>query len=219
MCELGMALWIKICGITNADDALQAIASGADAIGLNFVHSSKRRIDVATGTAIRKAVGDRAEVVGVVADRTVAELRELRRSTGIEWLQLHGNESSEILRAVLPRAYKAVRIATASDVNDTRSVAGERLLVDAKVVGELGGTGQTFEWTLVRELAVARPVIVAGGLTPDNVAEAVRIIGPFGIDVASGVETSDPRKKDPDRVLAFVRAARRAEKGSWSAGA
>jgi phosphoribosylanthranilate isomerase len=219
MSEPGMALWIKICGITNADDALQAIASGADAIGLNFVESSKRRIDVATGTAIRKAVGDRADVVGVVADRTVEELRELRRSTGIEWLQLHGSESSEILRAVLPRAYKAVRIAAASDVNDARSVAGERLLVDAKVDGELGGTGQTFEWTLVRELAVARPVIVAGGLTPDNVADAVRVIGPFGIDVASGVESSDARKKDPDRVLAFVRAARRAEKGSWSAGA
>ena len=214
-----MALWIKICGITNESDALHAIASGADAIGLNFVESSKRRIDVATGAAIKKAVGERVEVVAVVADRTAAELLHLRERTGIEWLQLHGNEDSEVLRAVLPSAYKAVRIATASDVSDARSVAGDRLLVDAKVSGELGGTGQAFEWTLVRELAVLRPIIVAGGLTPDNVAEAVRVIGPFGVDVASGVETSDPRKKDPDRVLAFVRAARRAEKGSWSAGA
>jgi phosphoribosylanthranilate isomerase len=209
----GMALWIKICGITNVEDALHAIASGADAIGLNFVESSKRRIDIATGAAIRSAVGERAEVVAVAADRNAAELRELRESTGIEWLQLHGNEDPEVLRAVLPHAYKAVRIATASDVNDARTVAGERLLVDAKVSGELGGTGHTFDWILVRELAGVRQVVVAGGLTPDNVAEAVRVVGPFGVDVASGVEASDPRKKDPDRVLAFVRAARRAQKG------
>src|SRR5262245_16664953 len=127
MCLPGMALWIKICGITNVDDALHAIASGADAIGLNFVESSKRRIDVATGAAIRAPIGNRAEVVGGVADRTVTERRKLRQTTGIDWLQLHGNESSEILRAMLPNAYKAVRIATASDVNDARSVAGERL--------------------------------------------------------------------------------------------
>ena len=209
-----MALWIKICGITNVEDALRAIASGADAIGLNFVESSKRRIDVPTGAAIRKAVGDRAEIVAVVADRNAAELRELRERTGIDWLQLHGNENFDALHAVLPHAYKAVRIATASDVNDARTVGGERLLVDAKVKGELGGTGHTFDWTLVRELAAARPVIVAGGLTPDNVGEAVRIVRPFGVDVASGVETSDPRKKDPERILAFVRAARHADGGS-----
>src|SRR5262245_2774323 len=209
-----MALWITICGITNVHDAHHATASGTTAIGLDFGESSKRRIDVATATSIRRAIGDRVEVVAVVADRTAKELRELREGAGIEWLQLHGNESSEILRAVLPRAYKAVRIATASDVNDARTVAGDRLLVDAKVSGELGGTGHTLDWSLVREPAGARPVLGAGGLTPGNAADAVRVVRPFGVDVASGVETTDPRKKDPDRVLAFVRAARRASGGS-----
>jgi len=205
-----MGLWIKICGITNVEDALAALDAGADALGVNFVSSSKRLVDVAVGLAVREAVGDRAEVVAVVANRSPAELAELRERTGIACLQLHGNEAPDAVRAVLPQAYKAVRIATAADVREAWSIPGERLLADAKVDGELGGTGRAFDWTLVVELAAVRPIVLAGGLTPENVAEAVRLVRPFGVDVASGVEAGDPRRKDPERVVRFVRAARSA---------
>src|SRR5262245_27333737 len=127
-----MALWIKVCGVTSVEDALAAVEAGADAVGVNFVEGSKRRVDVAVARAVRDAVGDRTELVLVVADRSAAELAELRERTGITWLQLHGVESGDAVRALLPRAYKAVRIATAEDVSDARGVPGERLLADAK---------------------------------------------------------------------------------------
>jgi phosphoribosylanthranilate isomerase len=208
-----MALWIKICGITSVDDALLAVDAGADAVGVNFVPTSKRFVDVSVGRAVSDAVGKRALVVGVVADRSSAELEELRQKTGIAWLQLHGSETNDALRAALPNAYKAARIASASDVEAARQVPGERLLVDAKVDGTLGGTGQRFDWTLVTDLAAERTLVLAGGLDAENVAEAVQVVRPFGVDVASGVEGSDPRKKDPDRVRRFVQAARKAASG------
>jgi phosphoribosylanthranilate isomerase len=203
-----MGLWIKICGVTSVDDALVAVHAGADAIGVNFVKSSKRYVDVETGAAIAAALSKSVEIVAVVADRTLAELDELRALTGIHWLQLHGDENPDLVHEALPHAYKAVGIATTADVDVARSYPGERLLADAKVPGELGGTGHSFDWKLVRELARERPVVLAGGLRPDNVAEAVRSVQPFGVDVASGVEAGDPRRKDPDRVKAFIRAAR-----------
>ena len=205
-----MALFIKVCGITSVEDALVAVEAGATAIGVNFVTSTKRRVDIETGRAVREAVGERAEIVAVVADRSPGELSELRERTGIAWLQLHGNESPEAVRAVLPHAFKAARIATAEDVSDARGMPGERLLLDAKVSGELGGTGHRFDWNLVVGLATERRLLLAGGLMPENVSEAVRLVRPFGVDVASGVEGTDPRKKDPERIARFVQAARSA---------
>src|SRR6186713_159526 len=143
-----MALWIKVCGVTSLEDALVALDAGADALGVNFVPSSKRFVDVSVGRAVREAAEGRAEVVAVVADRSVEELAELRERTGIAWLQLHGNETPGALKAALPWAYKAVRLATATDVGEARQFAGEKLLADAKVGNELGGTGHTFDWRL-----------------------------------------------------------------------
>lgn len=205
--------FVKICGVVSVEDALMAVDAGADAVGLNFVQSSKRRIDLETGAEIRRAVGDRAEVVAVVADASLAELQALRERTGIRWLQLHGGETPELLTSLLPQAYKAVAIAGPADVVRAQSYGGERLLVDAKVEGELGGTGRTFDWTLVADLAAERPLLLAGGLTPDNVAEAVTRVRPWGVDVASGVETA-PRIKSEERVRAFVAAVRRASAGA-----
>lgn len=205
-----MTLWVKICGITSVEDARMVVAAGADAIGLNLIPSSKRAVDVPTARALREAVGDSAEVVAVVADFGVSQLKELRERTGIHWLQLHGTEEPEELTAVLPHAYKAVRIGNADDVSDAARFAGPRLLADAKVDGALGGTGHSFDWALVRELATQRPLVLAGGLRPDNVARAVESVRPFGVDTASGVENADPRRKDPEKTHAFVRAARAA---------
>ncbi|HEY1533030.1 MAG TPA: phosphoribosylanthranilate isomerase [Polyangiaceae bacterium] len=207
--------YLKICGITNVEDAILATEAGADALGLNFVRSSKRVIDRATAAHISDAVGHRIELVAVVADRSAHELADLREETGIRWLQLHGSEAPEDLELVLPEAYKAIAIGSAADAQRAGEYGGDRLLVDAKsgTPGVLGGTGHTFDWSLVAALAARRDLIVAGGLTPDNVAEAVRTLEPFGVDVASGVELpGNARQKDAARVHAFVAAVRASER-------
>lgn len=202
-------IFVKICGITNVDDALAAAAAGADAIGVNLVPRSPRWIEPDEVRAIAAAVAGRVPIVGVVADLPLAMLTTLRSDLGLDALQLHGFETPELLFELLPDAYKAIRIATDRDVALADRYGGDRLLVDAKVEGMLGGTGQSFDWALVAQLAGRRRLILAGGLTPDNVAQAVRRVRPWGVDVASGVEQpGDARKKDPERMALFVRAAR-----------
>lgn len=202
-------IYVKICGITSVADAILAVTAGADAIGLNFVPTSKRVIDVATAAHISDAVGGDVELVGVVANRSLTELEELRLATGIRWLQLHGSEAPEQLELLLPDAYKAIAIATREDIAGAAEYGGSRLLVDAKITGELGGTGQRFDWSLAVPLAGRRDLIVAGGLTPENVSDALGVLSPFGVDVASGVEDpSNRRAKDPARLRAFIDAVR-----------
>ncbi len=209
---------VKICGITSAADALLAASLGADAIGVNLVPSSKRCVDEDTARAIVAAVGKKVTVVGIVADLPLEALRALRDRLGLQELQLHGDEPPDVLAGLLPRAYKAIRIGTAEDAEAAADVAGDVLLVDAKVEGHLGGTGATFDWRLVRGLCSARRVILAGGLTPANVAEAIAIAAPYGVDVASGVEVDgDPRRKDERKLRAFLEGAR--TRGSGTAGA
>lgn len=200
-------LFVKICGITRETDALLCVDAGASAIGLNFVPSSKRRVDAAAARRIVDVVAGRAEVIAVIADLPGGEVRRLRAATGIDWVQLHGDESPAELDAVLPRAFKAARIGDAADVRAAEAFGGERLLADAKVPGETGGTGVAFDWALVTDLAARRRLILAGGLNPENVASAVRVVRPWGVDVASGVESA-PGIKDAAKVRAFIREAR-----------
>ena len=203
---------VKICGVTSADDALAAVDLGASAIGLNFVDGSPRKIDVARARAIADAIhagkGKSVVVVGVVADLDVETMRALVSDAGLDCLQLHGDETPEVLSPLLPHAYKAIRIATAADAARAATFPGDHLLVDAKVDGALGGTGATFDWPLVVDLAKTRKLTLAGGLTPANVGLAVRAVGPYCVDVASGVESS-PGVKDPAKMRAFIDAARR----------
>lgn len=199
--------WIKICGVTSAADAEHVAVAGADAIGLNFVPSSKRRVTLEQARELVAAVAGRVEIVAVVADPSDELVEQLRHQLGIEWLQLHGSEDPARTAELLPHAFKAVAIASADDARNASAFPGERLLVDAKVAGSSGGTGQVFEWHLVEELSRTRALVLAGGLTPTNVARAVRELGPWGVDVASGVELS-PGRKDPELVTAFVEAAR-----------
>lgn len=201
-------MWIKICGITNLEDAELAIQAGADAIGLNCISSSPRAVTGNVARQIAESCKGRVEVIGVIADLRTEEALALRDNFGFSALQLHGRESPRDLAMLLPRAYKAVRIGDLTDVSTAESFGGDRLLVDAKVEGTLGGTGERVDISLVVELARKRRVILAGGLTPDNVAEAVRRLRPHGVDVASGVESADPRKKDFEKLGAFVRAAK-----------
>ncbi len=207
--------WIKICGITSVEDALLAVELGADALGLNFVPSSKRVLSRATAAHIAESLEGRVELVAVVADLDEGALQELREDTGIQWLQLHGSESPQALSALLPDAFKAAAIGSADDAARAAEYPGERLLVDAKSPGQLGGTGHRFDWSLVAALARQRQLIVAGGLTPDNVADAVRALHPFGVDVASGVEApGNARQKDAAKLRAFIEAVRAADQAS-----
>jgi len=204
-------VWVKICGITSVEDAIFAADAGADAIGLNFVPTSPRRVDEAGARAIAEAVRGRVVLVGVVADLDAGTMCALRERIGLELLQLHGSESPALLEAGLPYAYKAIRIGSREDVELADSFGGDRLLADSRVEGALGGTGASFDWRLVTELAARRPLILAGGLTADNVARAVQSVRPWGVDVASGVERS-VREKDPDALRRFISGARAAER-------
>jgi phosphoribosylanthranilate isomerase len=202
-------VWVKICGVTSVADAVLARDAGADAIGLNFVASSPRAVDVEQGRRIRDAVAGSLEVVAVVADWDHDRLLELRTALAPDWLQLHGSEPNAALTRLLPGAYKVIHVRDSADVATSEGFAGDRVLVDTKVPGHLGGTGLAFDYSLVRELARARSLILAGGLTPATVAAAVRLVEPFGVDVASGVEVAgQPRQKDPDKVRAFVEQAK-----------
>lgn len=193
--------------MTTVAQAEACAALGVDALGVNLVPSSVRRVDEATVKAIAAAVGGKTLVVAVVADLDVEEARAVVERTGVRCLQLSGDEPPAVVEALLPHAYKAVRIGGEEDVVIAAAMPGEYVLVDAKVRGALGGTGHAFEWGLVRSLARARKLVLAGGLTPDNVAEAVRRVEPWCVDVASGVESA-PGVKDLGRVRAFVEAAR-----------
>lgn len=201
-------LRVKVCGVTTPDDARMCVDAGVDWLGINFVPSSLRVVDRRAASEIMAAVRAPVTWVAVVADQGVDFARARLDEDGFDWVQLHGSEPPHELDALQPRAYRAVGIATTADVNAASATAGEVLLVDAKTAdGRTGGTGTSFDWTLVRPLSGSRRVLLAGGLTPENVARAVAEARPWGVDVASGVE-SEPRRKDPARVSAFVAAAR-----------
>lgn len=198
---------VKVCGVKDPGQARACVELGVRSIGVNFVAGSPRRIEAARAAEIAAAareVRPDVVVVGVVADASEAELRALIEAATLDCLQLHGDEPPEALVPFLPHAYKALRIASEADVREAARYPGEHLLVDAKVAGSLGGTGHTFDWRLVRELAKTRRLTLAGGLTPENVAEAVALVRPYCVDVASGVERA-PGDKDLARVEAFLR--------------
>ena len=200
---------MKICGLTTVDDAVRCVEEGADAIGLNFWPGSPRCTDAETARAIVDAVGDAVQTVGVFVDFDLEQVRGMLQRTGIEWAQLHGAEPPELVEALLPKAFKAIGVKDGSAVELARRYPGEHLLLDASVPGMPGGTGRTFDWAIAAEVAKERKLTLAGGLTPDNVAEAVRLVKPFRVDVASGVEL-EPGRKDPELVAAFVKAAKSA---------
>jgi len=201
---------VKICGVTSPEDARRSVEAGASAIGVNLVPTSPRCVDLATARVIAEAIGRDALVVAVVRDLSVADMRAVLAATGCGCLQLHGDEPPELLDPLLPHAYKAIPVAAAEDVARADLYGGEYVLLDSTAEGRSGGTGCAFDWSLAAALSMRRRVVLAGGLRPENVAEAVRIVRPHTVDVASGVESpGHPRKKDMARVCAFIREALR----------
>ncbi len=200
---------VKVCGVTSIEDARGCVAAGVRSIGLNFVPTSPRFVDRALARRIVESLPSSIVTVAVVADLPRDELAALLSETGIRCLQLHGEEPPELVAAFLPHAYKALRVADARDVARADDYPGDYLLVDARIEGKLGGTGARVDPSLVAPLAARRRLALAGGLTPENVADAIAAVRPFAVDVASGVERpGDPRRKSLDAVRAFVAAVR-----------
>ena|SRR5688572_18529207 len=201
---------IKICGIRTVNDALAAVDAGADLLGFNFYPKSPRYIDVGTCRNIMSVMQKYGHItyVGLFVNASVVEVRTTIEICGLSLAQLHGDETSEMLDALSGKAFKAFRGVPQSINGFARSDA-PALLVDAAVKGAYGGTGVTADWSAAAELANQYSMLLAGGLTPDNVADAVRQVNPWGVDVASGVESS-PGQKDPSKMKAFVQAVRSA---------
>jgi phosphoribosylanthranilate isomerase len=202
-----MTMFVKICGVTSLDDALACVDAGADAIGFNFWPQSKRHIAVESAAAIAKRLPPNLRTVGVFVDPSQGDVDRAFASGAIDLVQLHGDETPDFCRRFSGRYIKAVRLRDASSLARMAEYACDFVLVDADTAG-YGGSGQRADVALATEAAAARRVILAGGLTPDNVAQAVAAVRPYGVDVAGGVER-EPGIKDWIKVAAFVQAAKR----------
>jgi phosphoribosylanthranilate isomerase len=203
---------VKICGITDLGDALAAAAAGADMLGFNFYSKSPRCLTLERCAGIASVVPGGVVKVGVFVNSTAEEVAATLDRCGLDLAQLAGDEPDETLAALGERAFRAVRPRDPQPAAPLLAslpprVSPPAFLLDAHVPGQYGGTGRTADWDLAAELARRAPLLLAGGLTPENVAAAVRQVNPWGVDVASGVESS-PGRKDPQKVRAFVENAR-----------
>ena len=198
---------IKICGIKTLTDALAAIDAGADYLGFNFYPKSVRFIEMnicAEITSVLKREHPEIQLVGVFVNSPVAEIKYILEVCSLDLVQLHGDETHEMLNALNDKAFKAFR-GVPQHINGFARDKAPALLVDAAVKGAYGGTGVTADWSAAAGLAKRYPLLLAGGLTSENVAQAVRRVKPWGVDVASGVE-ANPGEKDAGRMKAFVKA-------------
>jgi phosphoribosylanthranilate isomerase len=203
-----MSVKVKICGITNVPDALAAAEAGADMIGLMFYEKSPRHITMAMAREIARQLPPFVVKVGVFVNPSEDLVSRAIGECGVTLLQFHGEETPEFCTQFGVMSMKAFRVRDAASLQPLPAYPTDAWLLDAFSAHQLGGTGATFNWDLAREAKqFGKPIFLAGGLTPENVAEAVRRVRPFGVDVSSGVE-SVPGRKDPARVRAFVNAAK-----------
>jgi phosphoribosylanthranilate isomerase len=207
---------VKICGITSTEDALVAAEAGADLLGLVFYPPSPRYVTLDSARQIAAAVRRTASLVrlvGVFVDVEPSSIRNVMAGCGLDYAQLHGTESPEVVAALTVgglRVIKAFRVRSTSSLSEIQNYGATAYLLDAYVRGQPGGTGHTFNWCLAQRAKAYGPVLLAGGLTSDNVAQAIAAVGPWGVDVSSGVEAS-PGRKDADKVRRFVAAVKSIE--------
>lgn len=205
---------VKICGITNIEDAVDAVRLGANLLGFVFAESP-RRVDIDTVRHIERIVGADVRTVGVFTEESEYVLRAMDQCS-LTYAQLHGAQSEEFARKIgAERVIRAARVRCADDI---KALAGCQeaafYLLDAYSEGRMGGTGEPFDWKLAAGSGtLGRPVILAGGLNPGNVAQAIRTAAPHAVDVTSGVESS-PGKKDINKVREFIENVRKADSGS-----
>lgn len=205
---------VKICGVTTIEDALHALNCGADALGLNFVPGTPRCLDEKTAAEFSAVLPPFGLRIGVFVNESVGRVESIARRVGLDAAQLHGEETPEECSWLIKRGLriiKGLRVRGVETGEEASLYPDCTILLDAYVEGELGGTGKTFDWSLARELGATRPLILSGGLRPENVADAIRQVNPYGVDSSSGVEGQTPGRKDPDRVKAFIEKVRASE--------
>jgi phosphoribosylanthranilate isomerase len=224
--------WIKICGITNLEDGLAAVEAGADAVGFVFYKKSPRYVDAEAVRGIVPKLPNNVEKIGVFVDETWENIQATAARAGLTGIQIHAdglrNEDTKPgARPFAVKRYLALRVldfldgrrrldSLAVSVKTTTEPDISAVFLDSGTTQQPGGTGRAFDWERAKHVADAVKLagfhlVVAGGLTPDNVTEAIRILEPWGVDVSSGVEAS-PGKKDPEKIRAFITAVRQIEK-------
>jgi phosphoribosylanthranilate isomerase len=197
-----MAVRVKICGIRRLELALAAADAGAHAIGLNFWRPGRRYVAPETARVIARALPPFVTKVGVFVDEDAATIERIADLVGLDMLQFHGDESPEFCRQFTMPIIKGVRVRGPESLKSLQRYRVAAYLLDTHVPGEAGGTGQIFDWALAVPVKQIGPVILSGGLTIDNVAEAIRAVAPYAVDVASGVETGG--EQDPEKIRAFI---------------
>ena len=202
-------LRVKICGITRQQDALAAAKAGADAIGLQFYKKSVRYVTPEEAVQIRKQLPPFISIVGVFVNAEREEIQRITELIRLDYIQLHGDEGPDSYRDLPARTIKTVRVGSQNDLCGLNDFPADALLLDAKVGDQYGGTGQRFDWSLLHGLTTSLPLILAGGLRPDNIAEAVKATNPHAVDVSSGVESA-PAIKSYDKMRVFIQRARSA---------
>ncbi len=204
-----MPIKIKICGITNLEDALVAVEAGADALGFVFHTQSPRCIEPAVAKRIIAQLPPFVLPVGVFVNHEQETIRQVFDECGLVFAQLHGDETPMFCESLGRPVFRALRLRDRGSLLALAEYKGRMgvrgFVVDAFSSEAYGGTGQTVDWTLAREVAKAAPILLAGGLTPSNVQEAIRQVQPYGVDVSSGVENR-PGKKDHEKIRAFTQA-------------
>lgn len=205
-----MSVKVKICGLTRVSDARAAAEAGADLVGLMFYARSPRHVSLAQAAELARALPPPILRVGVFVNPSPEEVRAAIRAGGLTMLQFHGEEAPEFCAQFGLMTMKAFRVRDAASLSRLGRYATDAWLLDAWSPAAPGGTGERFDWELATAArAQGRPIFLAGGLTPDNVAEAVRQVRPYGVDVSSGVESA-PGVKDAARMRAFIAAAKAA---------
>lgn len=199
---------VKVCGITNLRDAQAAAGFGADALGFIFA-DSPRRISPEKAQAIIRKLGPFVTTVGVFVNRPVREILQTAEALGLDAVQLHGDETETYTKKLgCCKVIKAFRVGEGTDWNRIHRFPADAYLFDTKIPGRYGGSGRTFDWKPLKRRNFPRPVILSGGLNPGNVAAAIRMLLPYGVDVSSGVEKK-PGIKDHALLSAFIKNAKK----------
>ena len=203
---------VKICGITSAEDAAAAVDAGADALGLVFVPGTPRHVAPDLAAGILEAVPPLVATVGVFMDHPLEEVLRIVSVLGLHAVQLHGQEPAAYSRRIPVPVIRAVRVRDAASLRSLETYPAHAFLLDAYVEGLPGGTGTPISLDLARQAKGRKPVILSGGLRPETVSQAVRLVRPYGVDVSSGVEAS-PGRKDHAKVREFIVNVRQADLG------
>ena len=196
-------IFVKICGITNLEDALLAVRCKADALGFIFHEESSRFISHYRAAEIVKKVPEHVSKIGVFVNAGRKFIHDVVTHVNLSAVQLYGNEGPDDLVSFETSVIKAVRVKNDFDVEVLRNYIVDAFLLDAHKEGQYGGTGKTFDWNIAVKAKEYGKIILSGGLNPDNIEDAVRFVQPYGVDVGSGVEAS-PGKKDPEKVREFI---------------